>query len=135
MKNINNKQKNIDPIAGARSGKYFEQYSKEAKERIKLGVEIYNAREVLDISQQELAKQAKTTQKVVSRVENGDVNVGFALLNRMASVLSFNCENWSNILGFSVPAVRVIIASGKTENNQENKTEIFSSTTSSAYIY
>ncbi len=116
MKNINNKKINSDPIAEARKGKYFEQYSKEAKERIKLGVEIYNTREVLGMSQQELAEKAYTTQKVVSRIENGDVNIGFALLNRIASVLNFNYENWSNILEFSVP-YKILFVGSKTASS------------------
>jgi len=103
MKNINNKKINIDPISEARKGKYFEQYSNEARGRIMLGVEIYNVREKMGISQQVLAKKAHTTQKVVSRVENGDVNIGFSLLSRIASVLNFNYENWGKIFGISFP--------------------------------
>jgi transcriptional regulator with XRE-family HTH domain len=125
MKNINKIQKNIDPIAEARGGKYFKQYSREAKERIKLGVEIYNAREISGMSQQKLAKQAKTTQKVISRIENGDVNVGFSLLNRIASVLSFNYENWSNILGFSVPYKFLFIGSKTANNTTKIRTNSF----------
>lgn len=122
MKNINNKKTQIDPIAEARKGKYFGQYSKEAKERIKLGVEIYNAREILNMSQQKLAKEAQTTQKVISRVENGDVNIGFALLNRIASVLKFSYKNWSNILDFSIP-YNIIFVGSKTTRNTVDKVE------------
>lgn len=114
MKNINKKKIKIDPIAEARKGKYFEQYSKEAKERIKLGVEIYNVRAALNMSQQELAKKAQTTQKVISKVENGDVNIGFALLNRIASVLTFSHKNWSNILDFSIPYNLIFVDSKTT---------------------
>jgi transcriptional regulator with XRE-family HTH domain len=119
MKNMNNKKLNIDPIAKARKGKYFEQFSREAKERIKLGVEIYNAREILGMSQQKLAKEAQTTQKVISRVENGDVNIGFALLNRIASVLNFNYRHWSNILDFSIPIFEV----SKTISNTADRVQ------------
>lgn len=100
---MNNKKINVDPIAEAKKGKYFEQYSKEAKERIRLGVEIYNSREILSMSQQKLAKEAQTIQKVISRIENGDVNIGFALLNRIASILDFDYKNWSNIFDFNIP--------------------------------
>jgi len=116
---MNNKKLNIDPIAKARKGKYFEQFSREAKERIKLGVEIYNAREILGMSQQKLAKEAQTTQKVISRVENGDVNIGFALLNRIASVLNFNYRHWSNILDFSIPIFEV----SKTISNTADRVQ------------
>jgi predicted transcriptional regulator len=116
MKNMNNKKLNIDPMAEARKGKYFKQFSREAKERIKLGVEIYNAREFLNMSQQKLAEKAQTTQKVISRVENGDVNVGFALLNRIASVLNFSYKNWSSILDFNIPYNIIFVGSETTSN-------------------
>lgn len=103
MKNINNTTKQTDPLAEVKNSKNFQRYSKEARERIKLGVEIYNTREGLKISQQELAKQAQTTQKVISVIESGDVNVGFSLLNRIADVLKFNHENWSRIFNFNNP--------------------------------
>lgn len=117
---MNNKKLNIDPMAEARKGKYFEKFSREAKERIRLGVEIYNTREVLGMSQQKLAKEAQTIQKVISRVENGDVNIGFALLNKIASVLNFSYKNWSNILDFSVPC-KIIFVGSKTTSNTVNK--------------
>jgi transcriptional regulator with XRE-family HTH domain len=103
MKNTNNIKNDIDPMVEARKGKYFERYSKETKERIRLGVEIYNTREKLGISQQELAKRSQTTQKVISKIENGDVNIGFSLLNRIASVLNFTWENWGRIFNFDIP--------------------------------
>jgi transcriptional regulator with XRE-family HTH domain len=127
MKNMNNKKISIDPIAEARKGKYFNKYSKEAKERIKLGVEIYNTRENLKISQQELAKQAETTQKVISRIENGDVNVGFSLLNRIADVLGFNHENWGRIFNFNTPYKFLFVGSNTishTTKIEENVTSL-----------
>jgi transcriptional regulator with XRE-family HTH domain len=126
MKNINNKKINIDPIAEARKGKYFNKYSKEAKERIKLGVEIYNTRENLKISQQELAKKAETTQKVISKIENGDVNVGFSLLNRIADVLGFNHENWGRIFDFNTPYTFLFVGSNTTSHTTKIKENIAS---------
>lgn len=117
---MNNKKLNIDPMAEGRKGKYFEQFSREAKERIGLGVEIYNAREILSMSQQKLAEEARTTQKVISRVENGDVNIGFALLNRIARVLNFSYKNWSNILDFNVP-YNIMFVGSQTTSNTANK--------------
>ncbi|MCF7820735.1 MAG: helix-turn-helix domain-containing protein [Candidatus Pacebacteria bacterium] len=120
MKNIN-KQLNQDPIAEARKGQYFQDFSQEAKERISLGVEIYKQRKVLQISQKELAKRAKTTQKVVSRIENGDVNLGFALLSKIARVLDFDYKNWSRVLGFSLPCKLQSFASDKISHNNQVK--------------
>ena len=133
MKNINTKKMNNDPIAEARKGKYFEQYSKEARERIRLGVEIYNARETFGMSQQELAQKAQTTQKVISRIENGDVNIGFALLNRIAIILNFNYKNWGNVLNFNTP-YKIFFAGGKTGNSQEFKKEVLFSETTTSFI-
>lgn len=117
---MNNKKLNIDPMAEARKGKYFEKFSREAMERIRLGVEIYNTREALGMSQQKLAKEAQTTQKVISRVESGDVNIGFALLNRIASVLNFSYKSWSSILDFNIP-YNIIFAGGGTINNTADR--------------
>ena len=128
MKNIDNKKMDIDPIAEARKGKYFEQYSKEARDRIRLSVEIYSARETFGMSQQELAQKAQTTQKVISRIENGDVNIGFALLNRIAIVLNFNYKNWKNIFNFNTPYKIFFVGSG-TGNSQEFKKKSLSSET------
>lgn len=97
MKTAKVKKTNIDPIAETKKGPYFEKFSKEAKERIKLAVEIYNKRDAMGMSQQELAKRAETTQKVISSIENADVNVGLSLLNRIASVLKFDNNSWSRI--------------------------------------
>ena len=123
---MNNKKINIDPIAEARKGRCFNKYSKEAKERIKLGVEIYNNRESLKISQQDLAKKAQTTQKVISKIENGDVNVGFSLLNRIADVLGFNYENWSRIFNFNIPYKFLFIGSNTTSYTTKIKENITS---------
>ncbi len=124
MKNTNRKKINIDPMLESRKGKYFSDFSKEAKERITLGVEIYNKRLSLSLSQQELAKKAKTTQKVISRIENGDVNVGFALLNKIATALFFNYENWARIFNFTMPYKFFILGEGIRLNTTKVKEKI-----------
>jgi len=95
MKNINKKNKNIDAMDEAREKKKFQEYTKDANLRIRLAVEVYNARRSLDISQQKLAKEISSTQKVVSKIENADVNIGIDLLFRISEKLNFN----SSILG------------------------------------
>ncbi len=130
---MNNKKINIDPIAEARKGRCFNKYSKEAKERIKLGVEIYNTRENLKISQQELAKKAETTQKVISRIENGDVNIGFSLLNRIANVLGFNNENWGRIFNFNTP-YNIFFVREDINNAVKVRGRIYSSTKSTSIL-
>lgn len=98
MKNIiKNNKNNIDAIAEARKSKEFQEYSKDADLRIKLAVEIYNAREKMGWSQQKLAKEIGSTQKVISKIENGDVNIGVELLNRLAEKLNFDSRNLAMI--------------------------------------
>lgn len=115
MKNTISKKRSIDPIAEAKKGAFFEQFSKEAQDRIRFGVEVYNVRESLGLSQQELAKRAKTTQRIISQIESADINLGFALLIRLTNALRFNYENWGRVLNFAVPYKFLFV--GSTTNN------------------
>lgn len=117
MKNMNNKKKDIDPILEAKKSAHFSGFAREAKARMRLGLEIYRVREALGMSQQVLARKAQTTQKVVSRTENGDVNIGFALLNRIGSALKFSHENWGRIFDFSVPNKLLLSGVDMTSSN------------------
>ena len=67
MKNIN--KKSPDPIAEARKSKKFAQYSRDSEMRINFGVEVYNCRKELKLSQQALAKKINSSQKVISNIE------------------------------------------------------------------
>lgn len=81
MKTAN--KKNIDPMTKARTHKIFDDYSKEARSRIVLATEIYKVRTKKGVSQQELVKQIKTTQKIVlhdkqnNKRKNTDLCSGF----------------------------------------------------------
>lgn len=86
MKNII--KNTTDPIAKARKHPKFQEYSQEARARIVLASEIYKARERQGLSQQELARKARTTQKVISKVENGQVSVGVDLLFKILKPLN-----------------------------------------------
>ena len=55
--------------------------------RILLATEIYNARIKQGLSQQKLAKNIKTTQKEISKIENGQINVGIDLIYEIAKNL------------------------------------------------
>lgn len=55
-----------------------------------IGVTIAKAREKVGLSQGELAKRLKTTQSVISRIENGNQNISLNMLAKIASVL--HCE-------------------------------------------
>ncbi len=103
MKNIIKKnKKSIDAIAEARNYKKFKKLSESIDSRLRLAIEIYKKREGLNLSQQDLAKKINSTQKVISKIENGEVNIGFDLINKIAHTLGFTAENWSKIYNFTV---------------------------------
>jgi len=87
MKNINKNNLKQDAMAKARKSPLFKKYSQEAKARILLAAEIYNARTKKGLSQQKLAKNIKTTQKEISKIENGQINVGVDLIYEIAKNL------------------------------------------------
>lgn len=92
MKNTN-KVANFDAIVEARKDKNYPLYLRGASLRLRLADEIYNAREIKGLSQQVLAKNIFSTQKVISRIENGEVNIGIELLDRLSEELDFNTNN------------------------------------------
>lgn len=85
-------KKTIDPMFKARRHPKFAEYSKEARYRIILATEIYQARVKRGLSQQKLAKNAQTTQKVISKVENGQVNFGVDLLFKILQNLKLKMQ-------------------------------------------
>ena len=54
---------------------------------VKMGVMIAKAREEAGLSQSELAKLLKTTQSVISRIENGNQNLSLTMLADITHVL------------------------------------------------
>jgi transcriptional regulator with XRE-family HTH domain len=127
MKNINKPKLTLDPMAVARKNPKFLAYAREAAARIKLGAEIYSTRMAQNISQQELARITKTTQKMISNIENGGVDVRFSTLNKIKEALNFQAENWSKIYGFSTPIEFYWVGGGfdKENNKNINKTTSF----------
>ena len=96
------KRQNIDAILEARKYPQFKDFYREAEERIRLGQEIYKRRKDLGISQQELAKLTKTTQKMISHIESANVDIRFSTLSKIKKVLKFKADNWSRIYSFSL---------------------------------
>lgn len=80
---------------------YWDLYAIEAA-KLRLGQEIIINRQRLGLSQSQLAKQAKTTQRVISNIENAEFNTGFELLFRIAKSLSFISDSFSKV--FDCPA-------------------------------
>ncbi len=92
--------KNIDPIEEIERHPKYKKYADEANARIRLSIEIYEARIAKGLSQQKLAKMANTTQKVISKIESGEVNTGIDLLQRLARCLDVPFKYGSaNLIG------------------------------------
>lgn len=90
MKNINmkdKKDKETKDLSLTRMHPTYSSFLDIMRARVKLAVEINEARVSRGWSQQELARSAKTTQKVISKIESGDTNIGFDLLNRLLNCL------------------------------------------------
>lgn len=115
MKNIT--KNNRDAIAEARKNKKFLEYSESASLKLRLAVEIYNSREKLALSQQELASKIGSTQKVISRIENGDVNIGIDILSRLAKMLNFDSDSFVRIFGCCASWILIDTVSHKTQDN------------------
>jgi ribosome-binding protein aMBF1 (putative translation factor) len=93
MKNIKQQMNTIDAMADARNDEKYDRNFRSASLRLRLADEIFNAREARKLSQQALAKHIFSTQKVISRIENGDVNIGIDIFDRLSEELDFNTDN------------------------------------------
>ena len=111
--------KNIDPIAEARKSEKFQQYSEDVMPRIRLAVEVYNSRNAMGLSQQALAKEINSTQKVISKVENGEMNLGIELLNRFVGKLNFNSDNLARV--FNCGQAYFVITAATKKGETKNK--------------
>jgi len=122
------KVKKTDRIAQIIKSKKFKDYEEEAERLIKLGIELYEARVAKNLSQQKLAKSARTTQKIISKIENGEINVGFNLLSRLCENLNLNFKIDNIEFGKPLIYLQSLISpnSGKLEadNRGENLTII-----------
>lgn len=75
----------------------FEKYENDARIKLNVGIEVLRARKNQNLSQGELAKNIATTQKVISKIENGEVDVGVCMLSRISKNLNLTTENFANI--------------------------------------
>jgi len=87
----------IDPIADAMRDKSFFLHLKSARVAVRLAAEVYEKRKQMGWSQIDLAKKIGTTQKVISNIESGDVNIGIGLLKRLVDGLGFSNDNLGSI--------------------------------------
>jgi transcriptional regulator with XRE-family HTH domain len=88
MKNINKKE--TDPIMAIRNHPLYEKIKDEVDGLMKLAIEVNVARTAQGLSQQALAKKVGTTQKEISKVESGDIDIRFNTLRKIAKTLGLN---------------------------------------------
>ena len=65
----------------------FRQAYEEEGLKIKIAQAVYDKRKVLKMSQAKLAEKAKTTQRMISRIEHANMSVGIDLLQRVFNAL------------------------------------------------
>lgn len=82
-----------DQIAEAKKDNRFFLYSKSARVVVRLAVEVYEKRKQRGWSQAQLAKEIGTTQRVISNIETGDVEVGIGLLKRLIDGLLLTTQD------------------------------------------
>ena len=97
MKNMNNKIKYDQIVKSLKKDKKFKRYEYDAKVKLNFGIELLRKRREQGLTQEEFAKKIETTQKVISKIENGDVDVGICMLCRISKALNFKQENFNNI--------------------------------------
>jgi len=81
------KTKNQDIDFDVRGKKKKQEYSL-LKDLFAIAEEVYGSRIALKLSQQDLAKRVGTTQKVISKIENAEVNFGVDLILRISRELN-----------------------------------------------
>ncbi len=110
MKTITN-EKRRDPIADAifeaKKSNRFDEFSRDSKMRLNFGIEVYNKRKELGLSQEKLAKAIFSTQKVISKIENGSVDIQSSTINKINGVLKFSPQQWSRIYDFKLPGDKI----------------------------
>ena len=65
----------------------FDKKFSAAKIRLEFAIQIANEREKAGLSQKDLAQKLKTTQSVISRIENGKQNISLDMLQKIADAL------------------------------------------------
>lgn len=113
MKIITNKKRK-DPIADAifeaKKSNRFDEFSRDSKMRLNFGIEVYNKRKELGLSQEKLAKAIFSTQKVISKIENGSVDIQSSTINKINGVLKFSAQQWSRIYDFKLSESKISVA-------------------------
>ena len=107
MKNTNKK---ISPLAALKRQPRYLEFVRDSQMRLNFGLEVYRRRQELGLSQQALAKKIFSSQKVISNIERGDVDLKSSTINRLNGVLNFSAIHWARIFNFSLPPLKMIIS-------------------------
>src|SRR5680860_132740 len=76
--------KKIEPKLNKKEIEIF----KDVGSLLYIAQEVYGARVKANLKQTDLAKMVGTTQRIISNIENSEINIGFNLLFRIAKVLN-----------------------------------------------
>jgi ribosome-binding protein aMBF1 (putative translation factor) len=95
MKNTNKK---TSPAETIRKHPLYSKIQGEIDGLMKTAIEISSARLSMALSQKELAQEVGTTQKVISKIENADTNMGFDLLRRITKALGLKLQIGETII-------------------------------------
>lgn len=96
--------KNNSPISLIENQAGYKEVYDEMNALVSLAVEVYDARNAKKWTQTRLAKEVGTTQKVISKIESANVNIGLDLLQRLARSLDLKLQIGNKIL---VPVVNI----------------------------
>jgi len=131
MKITNKFNSNLDPIAEARKHLRFQDFSDKASVKLKIAIEIYNARKKHKWSQTELAKKINSTQKVISNIESGKVDPSSYTLSKIAKKLNIPYKYGDAYLGTHYIDISLIDlkSSSNTHPNQMSSDKIEKTTT------
>jgi transcriptional regulator with XRE-family HTH domain len=112
MKNMMNKK--MDKLALTRNHPAYKKFLDITGARVKLAVEVSEARALKGWTQQKLAQEVETTQKVISKIESGDTNIGFDLLTRVARHLDLEFQVGKTVFAGKAEAIPDRVADSST---------------------
>jgi len=75
----------------AESGEFQKEYAKE-NERLQVAVALMRLREAEGLTQRQLAEKVGKPQSTIARIENGNMNVSYGILNEIADGLGKKLE-------------------------------------------
>ena len=86
-----------NPIEEIKKYKDFPRLEEEARLKVAFAVIVYQRRNKLGWTQKELAKKCYTTQRIISNIENGEMNQGLWLFSRLIKNLGLSGQDLDKI--------------------------------------